>query len=284
MILVDAHVHIYDCFDLEKFFDAAYANFKSAAEQLSHGSDLTGILLLAETSKDDWFQRLADYADGNELPEGKDTGNWNFRRADEAHSLLAESGDSKNLILIAGRQIVAREGLEILALFTTERFEDGAPIEKLIDDIIDKDAVPVIPWGVGKWFGNRGKVVKKIIENHNNALFYLGDNGNRPVFWPQPKLFRQAGQRGIQVLPGSDPLPFVSESVRAGSYGFVMQTQIDFKESAMLIKQMLIDGANNALRVFGRLEKSHRFLLNQLRTQVRKRFTQTNRQAMHLPA
>jgi hypothetical protein len=51
MILIDAHVHIYDCFDLEKFFDSAYANFKSAAEQLGHTNDFTGILLLAETSK-----------------------------------------------------------------------------------------------------------------------------------------------------------------------------------------------------------------------------------------
>jgi hypothetical protein len=33
MILVDTHVHIYDYLYLEKFFDAAYANFKSAAKQ-----------------------------------------------------------------------------------------------------------------------------------------------------------------------------------------------------------------------------------------------------------
>jgi len=29
MIIADAHVHIYDCFDLDKFLDTAYSNFKS---------------------------------------------------------------------------------------------------------------------------------------------------------------------------------------------------------------------------------------------------------------
>jgi hypothetical protein len=46
MILVDAHVHIYGCFDLEKFFNAANFNFKSVAERLGHGNEFSGILLL----------------------------------------------------------------------------------------------------------------------------------------------------------------------------------------------------------------------------------------------
>lgn len=275
MLLIDAHVHIYDCFDLEEFFDSAHANFKSAAEQLGHGNDFTGILLLAETSKDNWFNHLASYADGIDLPDNRTTRSWTFRNTTENYSLIAESGNLRKLILIAGRQVVTTEGLEVLALCTSNRFKDGKPILELIKEIEVKDSIPVIPWGVGKWLGNRGRIVKNII-NNDTSLIYLGDNRNRPNFWPQPTLFKLAEKRGNGILPGSDPLPFVSESGRVGSYGFILQTQIDYKNSATLIKQILMDKANYPVRLFGRLEKIHRFLQNQVRAQFRKRSAGTN--------
>ena len=234
MILIDAHVHIHDCFDLKKFFDSAYANFKSAAQKIGHKEDdFTGVLLLAETYKDNWFQRLGGYADGKDLPKGRSMGNWLFSRTNENISLLAESANSKKLILIAGRQIITEEGLEVIACATIENFEDGIPIENLINEIIKIDALPIIPWGVGKWLGTRGEIIKHNIAHHNSHhTIYMGDNGNRPKFWPQPKLLVQARQKCISVLPGSDPLPFVSESGRAGSFGFLMQDQIDPQKPA----------------------------------------------------
>ena len=274
MLLIDAHVHIYDCFDLEKFFDSAYVNFKSAAEQLGHGNDFTGILLLAETSKDNWFNHLADYADGKDLPDGKDTGNWTFHFTNENYSLIAKFGDLKYLILIAGRQIVTEEGIEVLALCTSSSFNDGKPILDLIREIEEKDCLPAIPWGVGKWFGNRGRIVKNII-NNNTSLIYLGDNRNRPNFWLQPTLFRLAKQKGIGVLPGSDPLPFNSESCRAGSYGFSTKLLIDPKRPGRLIRHILRDVDDTVESQFGRLENNYRFLLNQMRMQIAKRHPKT---------
>jgi len=276
MLLIDAHVHIYDCFDLEKFFDSAYSNFRSAAKRLGSENNFKGILILTETSKDNWFRRLAEYADGGELPEGKGTGDWTFHHTNENYSLSTKSGDFKDLILVAGRQIVTEERLEVLALCTSDSFNDRKPIFDTIKEVEEKDGVPVIPWGIGKWFGNRGKIVKTIIKNNNTPLIYLGDNGNRANFWPQPKLFKQAKQRGIQILPGSDPLPFASESGRTGSYGFLLQVQINFQKPATLIKQILMDQPIYPVRVFGRLEKNHRFLLNQIRAQISKRFARTN--------
>jgi hypothetical protein len=46
MILVDAHVHIYDCFDLETFLDSALGNFKAEALRLEQGNGSTAILNL----------------------------------------------------------------------------------------------------------------------------------------------------------------------------------------------------------------------------------------------
>jgi hypothetical protein len=277
MLLIDAHVHIYDCFDLEIFFDSAYANFKSAAKRSGNENDFTGVLLLTETSKDNWFKRLSECADGKHLPERKETGNWIIQHTEEIDSLLAESGNSKKVLLIAGRQIVTKEGLEVLACATVENFEDGMPIESLIKKIIEKNAFPIIPWGVGKWFGKKGRIVRDIInKSNNNTLIYLGDNGNRPDFWPQPKLLKKACKKGIQILPGSDPLPFASESGRAGSFGCLMQIHIDPPMATTFIKKIITGDLKGTFRVYGRLEKCHRFLLNQMRAQINKRFTQTS--------
>jgi hypothetical protein len=64
MILVDAHVHIHDCYNVGEFFDSACTNFKFAAERLGHENNFTGILLLTETPNENWFGRLANYAIG----------------------------------------------------------------------------------------------------------------------------------------------------------------------------------------------------------------------------
>jgi hypothetical protein len=135
MILVDAHVHIHDCYNLGNFFDSANANFKSAARRLGHENDYTGILLLAEASNDNWFRRLADSIGGRDLPAEKEIGNWTFHRTNEKCSLLAQSGDSQNLYLIAGRQIVSAERLEILALLIDEFFKDGDPVLALMETV-----------------------------------------------------------------------------------------------------------------------------------------------------
>ena len=276
MIFVDAHVHIYDCFDLEKFFDSAYSNFRLAAKSLFSEDNFIGILILTETSKDNWFRHLAEYADGGELPEGKDTGNWKFHHTSENYSIITKCRDSKKLILVAGRQVVTAEKLEVLSLCTSDTFGDGKPILSLIREIEEKRGIAVIPWGVGKWVGNRGRIVKNII-NNNTSLIYLGDNRNRPDFWPQPALFKIAEQKGIRVLPGSDPLPFNSESCRAGSYGFSTDLKIDPKRPGKAIRQMLRNTGDAIGSRFGRLENNFKFFLNQLRMQIVKRNSNTTR-------
>ncbi len=262
MLLIDAHVHIYDCFDLAKFFDSAYANFKSAAERLGHGNDFSGILLLAETSKDNWFNRLADYADGKGLPQGKDTGKWKFHHTNENHSLIVKSGNTKNLMLVAGRQIVTAEGLEVLALSTTERFKDGTPIKKLIEDIKDKDGIPVIPWGFGKWMGRRGTILNRMLETAKDSDFYLGDNGNRPFFMSSPSQFKLAQNKDVGNLPGSDPLPLQSEFNKPGSWGFSISEHFDKSKPSVQLKQFIFKKSIE-LNIFGKPSGLCGFIKNQ---------------------
>jgi hypothetical protein len=271
MLLIDAHVHIYDCFDLNELLNSAYSNFRSAAKRLDSEDNFSGILLLAETSKDDWYNRLYDCADVKQLPDNRTVYHWSFQHTDEHYSLFAKFNDVKKLLLIAGRQILTAENIEVLALCTSESFDDGLPILNLIKKIKEKNGLAVIPWGVGKWFGNRGRMVADVIGD-DSSLIYLGDNGNRPRFWMRPTLFRLAERKGIKVLPGSDPLPFLSESRRAGSYGFFTDFQIDPRRPGSFIKQILRDPDMAINSTFGKLEKSYRFFLNQLRMQIAKRY------------
>ena len=192
MILADAHVHIYDCFDLEKFLDAAYSNFQSQADRLGQGDNFIPVLLLAETAKDCWFNRLREYADGKNTHRDRAIQKWEFHLTGERLSLFARSGNSKSLIIIAGRQVETAEGLEVLALSTTVSFRPGIPIIDLIKEVKKHDAIPVIPWGFGKWLGRRGSVLKRLLKLAKNSDFFLGENGGRPNITLSPSHFKIA--------------------------------------------------------------------------------------------
>jgi len=267
MILIDAHVHIYDCFNLEKLLDAAYLNFKTHADRLGHGDNFIGILLLAETATDNWFHHFSCFAEGNDLPGNRQTGPWKFHRTAEAESLCVRSDDNRELFLIAGHQIVTAERLEILALVGTTTFSDGLPIKEIIESIRDKDELPVIPWGVGKWLGKRGAVVRSLLETGNKDIIFLGDNSGRPIFWPRSGLFKKAEKKGFRILPGSDPLPIADECHRVGNFGFMTLYNLSLENPAKDLKQILFN-PNENLQPYGKLERPYRFFHNQINLRI----------------
>ena len=127
MLLVDAHVHIYDCFRLQTFLEAAYFNFKTHAVYLGHGDRFNGILLLAEGSNGKRFHHLSRFRRVNDKLGERAAGTWEFLRTAEAESLCARLDDKRELLVIAGRQIITAEGLEVLALATSATYRDGLP-------------------------------------------------------------------------------------------------------------------------------------------------------------
>lgn len=269
MILIDAHVHIYDCFDLEKLFDSAFANFKSEADRLGHGNNFTAILLLAETSNENWFNRLADYSEDENASGGKAIGNWTFHRTSEECSLIVRSNPDQVLFLISGHQIVSAENLEVLALATKSMFKDGTPIEDLIYEVNGCNGIPVIPWGFGKWTGSRGNILKNLIESAEGSNIFLGDNGGRSLLLPTPYQFRLAEKKRIKILPGSDPLPLAFECQRVGSFGLSLNRVISEEHPAKNLKQALTDPMIQ-FQSFGQLEHPFCFLRNQFEVRIRR--------------
>ncbi|HVP30223.1 MAG TPA: hypothetical protein VMW35_13800 [Myxococcota bacterium] len=259
LVVADAHVHVHDCYEVGLFFDAAHANLAAAAR----GEAFHGLLLLSEGAGEDFFGRARALAAREERLEG-----WRFSVTQEPESLAA-SRDGKALLLVAGRQLACAEDLEVLALGTCARRDDGRPVREALAWARQDGALPVIPWGAGKWLFARGALLDALLDESRGAELYLGDESGRPALWPTPRHLGDAAARGIRNLPGTDPLPFPHETRRAGSFGFRLRTAFDPKRPAASLKAALRAGA--APEPFGRLESPLRFLRNQLAMQLRKR-------------
>ncbi len=263
LVLVDGHVHIYICHRAAQVFDHAWRHFHGIAERCRRATDFQGVLIFTESAGDQVFSDLTQAV-------GSKVGRWLVSATGEAPSLHLRRDDGATLLVLAGRQVVSREKLELSAYFLTETMADGAPLNTLLEQVHHLGGVPVLPWGVGKWFGKRGQVVQHELR-HGTAPLLLSDNGGRPWFWPMPRLFRLARQQHIPVLAGSDPLPKVSEQHQAGRVGFVLRGALPAAQPAEALKQRLWSLRATPPR-YGKRERVWGFVRNQVYMQLRRRF------------
>lgn len=258
MLLIDGHVHVYPCFDAGRLLQAARVNFDYALGRSAKAPGAFRALFLTETARDHWFREAA--AGRVKMP------GWSLRPTEEPVSLVARSDDGAEVCMVAGRQVAAAGGLEVLALGIDAELADGRSMEETLDAVRAAGALAVIPWGVGKWLGRRGRVVDGLIRARARD-FLLGDNGGRPWCWPEPRQFKEAEAQGSLVLPGSDPLPFAGEESRAGSCGALLDTDIPGRRPAAEIIE-LIRSRSRVLVPFGRRETFFRFARNQVAMQI----------------
>jgi hypothetical protein len=257
-LLVDAHVHFHPGYQAGTFLDAAAANIARVAAALPDASGAAGCLLLVDPGAGDALAGFRGGADG-----------WRIEALADPGALLALRPAAPPLLLVAGRQIATRERLEVLALCTTDRFAGGLGLEETITAVQRAGALPVLPWGFGKWTLRRGRRVARAFRGAGRPLF-AGDNGGRAALLPCPRLLRTAASLGVPILPGSDPLPFAGGQSRPGHCGFVAPLPLDPAEPALRLRAWLhaLDGQP---RVFGQGERLDRFAWNQLRMQLRRR-------------
>jgi hypothetical protein len=261
-LFVDAHVHLHPIFDLAVFVTSAARNVASAARALGVAEgDAIGVLLLSEGANEGAFARLRS-AVGLAAA-------WTVEPTLESESLRVREGGRLRLIVVAGRQIVTRERVEVLCLLSGGNVSDGMPLDATIDAARAANGIPVLPWGFGKWTMRRGALVASVLRSRPRDVF-LGDNGGRLAAAPEPRLFAEGRRRGVPVLPGSDPLPFRREQARAGAFGFLADLRLDEERPAEALRGWL-----RALREppprYGMLETLGRFCRNQARMQWRKR-------------
>jgi len=262
-LFVDAHVHIYDVYDLDALFDAAVANFARAAQATGVGGmPRDGMLLLTETARDNVFDALAS---GERSPT-----RWRIEATREPAVLRAHLDARTSLWLVAGRQIATREDLEVLALGTTRRFPDGEPMQISLAASEESAALTALPWGFGKWWGARGIIIEKIMRAPRARPIFLGDNGGRLSWSTRPRLFRIGERSGLKVLPGTDPLPFRGQERRVGSFGMLLPK---WDAGARPLEQLVarLTSAAATPREFGSLTGLIPFVQLQIAMQLRKR-------------
>jgi hypothetical protein len=268
-LLIDAHVHLHDCFPPASFLAHAERNFERAAAP-GEGEHDPGVLMLTESAGVDWFGRLASMAADSAVRHTTPLAPWSIEETGDPNALVARNGQ-RRLILVAGRQVVAREGLEVLLLGTRETVPDGRPIREVLAEGKRLGALRVIPWGAGKWLFARARLLSELLaEAQRDDAFFLGDGAGRPFFWTRPRHFEEAQRRGVRVLPGTDPLPLASQVSRAGSYGFRLDAPIDLTRPAETILAALRDPASR-ITPYGRLERLTPFVRHQLAMQRLKR-------------
>ena len=260
--LVDAHVHFHECFNPDKFFEYAHSNFQKYLYSLKLDSDISGFLLFTEGAGAHFFEKFKNISEQNH------DRTWAFKATKEDCSLVASNG-SKKIILVSGRQIVTKENLEVLAIGSNRQFPDNRCIEETIRNVIASGALPIIPWGFGKWIFRRGTLITEILNSNSFKSLFLGDNGGRLRFSKQPPHFTLARSKGILILPGSDPLPFPDQISKPGSYSFLIEKEPDLERPAQQLKDHLLNRTDQP-SIYGQLESFYGFIKSQFSIQIKK--------------
>lgn len=264
-IIVDAHVHIHAHFDLDRLFLISLQNFRKSLHQFQIFDSFESFLLLTESAGVNGFKSLAAMAD-KEIPGNE----FIVRKTAESCSLKIITNGGQNLFVVSGKQIVTSENLEVLALGLTQEYPDGRPLHDVLEDLEGTGCLRTLPWGAGKWLGNRGKIINALIASWESGSIFLGDNGNRPAFWPLPKVFQKGHAKEIYNLPGSDPLPFPEAEKKAGSYGFMLRGQINSEAPFESLKSA-VRSTPQTILPYGTRESFVPFVKNQFKMQFFKK-------------
>jgi hypothetical protein len=169
-ILADGHVHILDRFSELSCLDWALNNFNKAAALLELSDHIDRVLFLAESSSINWFAKQYMAARQGLFEQ---LNHYRCVVTEENTSLCFENTSSDRLFVIAGRQIISSERLEVLALGLSREYPDGQPLRTILSDIRENDCIAVLPWGVGKWLGARKRIVASV----------LGYSGSGDLSW-----------------------------------------------------------------------------------------------------
>lgn len=242
-LYIDAHVHLHDPANAQSALREAAAGFAAAGNYAQ-----PAVIMLAERAGFDVFSALE----------------MQLQKGDEPEVLWFQYA-SQRLMLVAGRQIVTAEGLEVLGLGTRRTAPDGLPLPEVLARLDDADALTVLPWGVGKWLGKRGRLIDTCLANAARDRLFLGDNGGRPAVWPVSQF-----HRGFKLLSGSDPLPLSGTSSMIGRFGSLIEFSLPEEKPLQALKRVLRLPITD-IKPYGRAASIPRFLLEQTRLRLERK-------------
>lgn len=202
--LCDAHVHVYPFFNLRLVINLAI-------ERLSSSPSKLGVMLLVERSDCHFFKSLSEGEIG--IPDK----GVSVETASRSEILLKDSS-GRRLLIVAGRQVATKEGVELLCYGSDADLRDGVSFLNGVEQIVDLGAVAGLNWAPGKWMFSRYRIVEEILGQLGPNQLVVCDTALRPRGWPVPKLMAEAQREGFSVVYGSDPLPLVGDERVLASY------------------------------------------------------------------
>ncbi|TAK55096.1 MAG: hypothetical protein EPO25_04880 [Gammaproteobacteria bacterium] len=259
---VDGHAHLHSLSEVESTLEAAAAGFCHAG---GRGPGLVGVLLLAQVAGNDVFESLQRHPAA---------GAWQLATASDEPGTVIARRQQVAVAIVCGRQLRTADGLELLALGTAGTFPDGLSLPDALAAVQRSGALAVLPWGFGKWLGERGRRVSAALASADPAVLFVGDNGSRLGWLGMPRGLRAAAQHGFRVLPGSDPFPFGRDYRRVGRFGFLAGIEADEAAPWRGLRQWILRQPASP-PAYGTGSGPLRFLRNQLGIQVHKRLCQS---------
>lgn len=222
--LVDSHLHFYPCYNLDKWLDSIFENFNYYInKKIINDASIQFVCFLTERLSENYFEHLKVKNFHGKYKIELNTANY--------ESIRIISPTNQAVTIYPGQQIVANEGIEVLALgkkvFTTK---PNLTASQILSQIKGCHAISVLPWSFGKWHGRRLDVVKDCIATHKNNL-YIGDIFGRNAIFGS-NFDKIKNEFNIKVLTGSDPLPIKNEEKYVANKICVIsdQSQLQFDQ------------------------------------------------------
>jgi hypothetical protein len=226
---------LYPQYDMQKAFQTGLNNMHRNLQKIKLNRKNTfTVWLLTERWDCSYFKQMY------ESPEKFGANGYQVAPTDEKEAVaVSKNGEPKHFIF-AGRQLVSNDGLEILSLACDLFVKDRTcSTKELIDRVNAAGGIPVLNWAPGKWFFNRGKIVQQLLDTPDQTTFVVGDSPLRFTLWPQPKLMKDAVNKGFKLIAGSDPLPFQGEEKYIGTYTFSTDGEFDPAKPVTSVRQIL---------------------------------------------
>jgi hypothetical protein len=265
-VLMDGHVHLYPEYDLKQAFRYGTENIQKCLRnsRLASAENIITVWLLTERWDCNFFQQMVT------APKKFSDGEVKLSPASEKTAVMLERKGFPKTFIFAGRQLVSKDGLEILALATDYFVKDRTlATSELIAAVNQSGGVPVLNWAPGKWFFNRGKIVRKLLDTSQPKDFVVGDNPLRPVCWPMPGLMKYASQKHFKVIAGSDPLPFAGEEKNIGTYCFATAAEFDENRPVSSVRKLL-KASDLPTSILGKRNGVVKFAIRETRIMLKK--------------
>jgi len=212
--LIDAHVHIHECYEIESAFDSAAHNSGRIRSAMRYPDSVPSIL---------W---LVDQGDGAgiepRLLSAGGAGHWRLEPLDGPTMGLRHAGTGDRLTVVFGRQIRTAEDLEVLVVGTRAPAVSSLPLQETVEFWVEEDVLVMLPWGFGKWTGSRGRTIVRAYERFSPQGLRLADTGAHSRYRRVPPVFARSLADGYPILAGSDPFPFPDQVGAIGRTGFVL--------------------------------------------------------------